>query len=238
MLQLIFVEFGPKQMVNGATSSEHDSSAVGKCLWFDHWDSWAPLKKKKESKYSPLLFFIPIIVVGALVVVAFVSSFSGSGNGSLQVEATASLYPSGSVNLAVQAGVNGTVVTTPSTLSLRPGHYVVTFADVQGFWAPTSKHIPVQSGKTVFAVEDYTPIKEVVDFSSTSFNSTHLTAVHGVTPVIWRNVSSQVVTLQSKFFGTIPVQPGGNTSYVFQTTGTYTFWIYNDQSVAGTITVS
>ena len=81
-------------------------------------------------------------------------------------------------------------------------------------------------------------IKKVIGFSQNSFNSTSLTAVHGVTPVIWVNVSSQVVTLQSKFFGTIPVQPGRNASFVFQAAGTFNFWIFNDQSVAGTITVS
>ena len=38
-------------------------------------DSCAPLKKRKESKFSPLLFFIPVIVITALVVAAFLGSF-------------------------------------------------------------------------------------------------------------------------------------------------------------------
>jgi hypothetical protein len=201
--------------------------------------SSAPLRKKKESRFSSLLFFIPVVVVTLLVVVALMGDLpGGSRDGKLQVEAKAYPYDSAPVSLSVEASVNGTAMRTPSNLSLTPGHYVVVFPTLAGYSPPSSRKVPVQAGTTTFAIGTYTPIWKVISFSQTYFNSTHISAVHGVTPVFWVNVSGQVVTLQSSFFGTRPIQPGGNTSFVFQTTGTFTFWIYGDQSVQGSVTVT
>jgi len=196
------------------------------------------LKKRNESRYSWLLFFIPVIVIAGLVIVPILGDITGGNLGRLEVEATASVYPKGTIALTVQVNVNGTSVTTPSTLNLHQGYYTVTFPSVAGYWPPTTRQVPVQSGKTVYAVQNYVPIRKVVSFGQASFNSTHVAAVHGVTPVIWVNVSSQVVTLQTSFFGTRPVQPRENTSYVFQTVGTFTYSIFGEQSVSGTVTVS
>jgi hypothetical protein len=198
----------------------------------------APMKKRKESRYSWLLFFIPIIIVAGLVFVAAYGSLFGNNMGELRVQAEAMPYHSPATSLSVQASVNGTALTTPSSLSLAAGKYTVSFASAAGYYPPTTRHVTVLAGKTSYAVSVFVPIKKVITFTPTAFNSTRITATHQVTPVFWVNISDQVVTLQSAAFGSRPIQPGGNMSMVFQSPGTFTFWIYGNSGVLGQVTVS
>ena len=198
-----------------------------------------PALKRKESRYSWLLFFIPVIVIGALVLAPILAGAFGRGNfGTLIVEANGHPYHSKPVSLQVQATINSMSVTTPSRSSLASGRYLISFATVPGYYPVPSRSIPLQAGQDTYAVGDYYPIKTVIDFTSSTFNATRAHAVHGVTPVFWVNTSNQIVTLQSTFFGTLQVVPGGNATYIFQAVGTFEFWIYNNPGVLGTVTVS
>ncbi|HXW37862.1 MAG TPA: hypothetical protein VEJ36_08190 [Nitrososphaerales archaeon] len=194
--------------------------------------------KKKESRYSWLLFFVPLLILSLAVAVPLISDSLGGNQGRLDVVATAYPYHESPISLIVQAEVNGTIVTTPDVLHLVAGYYAVEFPVQDGYTSPATKTAVVPAGVTATVVGSYYPIKKVIGFTEGYTNATRVSAIHGVTPVSWLNLSSQAVTLQSDFFGQLPIQPGENATMVFSQPGSYTWWVYTDKNVTGLITVS
>ena len=56
------------------------------------------------------------------------------------------------------------------------------------------------------------------------FNQTRITAKHGVTPIVWINPSAEDQFISSQLTGRIEILPMQNYTYVFQESGTFTFF--------------
>lgn len=187
--------------------------------------------KKRKSRYDPrvgkLLFILPAAIIIVLGVYAYVQL---NAPGTLVVQAESK---SGSP-LNVVATVNGKSGTTPWSLSLAQGNYQVTFASLNWYY-PTQPHdVALEPGTTAYAVAVYDPIGRVVQVTPSGFNTTTVTALHGVTQVNFTNPSSSAVTFKGAPFGNVPLSPGQTLSYTYPGAGTYEYMIL---STNDTVTV-
>jgi len=191
--------------------------------------------RKKGGRIGTLLFFIPVILIMAVVVYAIVSA-TGSQNGTLVVEAQSSGQSSHVISLAVAVSVNGQKVTTPATLTLSQGTYTVTFSGIPWYVTPPTRVVLVPAAKTSYAVGTYDPIEEFVSVNGGSFNRTSLSVLHGVTPVVWINPSSTDQVIYSPPMGKVDIPPMQNFTYVFPQKGT--FVVYFPAGGSGSVDVS
>jgi len=186
-------------------------------------------KPRRRRRSSVLPFFIPFVVVG--VIVAFILlSGSSSGPGTLVVRAG---Y--GGTFIAAGFTVNGATFTTPANVTLPAGDYTVDFAPLSWYATPSPQSVTVPERTAIYAFGTYTPISRFVGISSSAFNSTTISALHGVTPVVWVNRENVPVTILSSVFSEETIDPGQSFSYVFQSAGTYGFQIFGG---ASTLTVN
>jgi plastocyanin len=192
--------------------------------------------KKSKSRYNSrvgkLFFILPILIIGVLVVYAFVELNSpgtlivqaeGCVNSVSSTTTTTGNCPS--INVPVTVGSKSG--TTPWTLSLSQGTYTVNFTAAQWYYPPPEHEVVIDPGLTAYAVAIYNPINKVVQVSPSGFNTTSVAALHGVTLVKWTNPSSSVVTFEGSPYGRIPLDPGESYSAIFATAGTYTFNVLN-----------
>lgn len=184
------------------------------------------------------LFLLPIVLLGSFFAYQIVAIDFGSNMGKLVVSAQATRYLNTTISITAPATLGTTILETPYTTRLASGSYTVSFGNIPGYKTPSAETVSLPPEKTVYVVGKYDLILKVVTFTGTYFNATQLTAHHSVTPVVWVNISSQVVTLDSTIFGTRPVGPGQNTSFIFQDTGSFQFWIYGNSKVSGVVSVS
>lgn len=195
-------------------------------------------KKRYNSTLGKLFFIIPVLIIGTLVIYAYVQL---SSPGTLIINAensycTAVQVPTNAIcsHLIVAATVNGKTGETPWTLSLTQGNYLVNFTSVEWYYPSAGRDVGVVPGQTVYAVGLYDPIARVIQVTPSGFNATTVTALHGVTAVNWTNPSKSLVSFQGAPFVRVPLEPGQTYSYVFPTAGTYK---YNLVSTNYTLTV-
>jgi hypothetical protein len=184
-------------------------------------------KSKYNSRLGKLFFILPVLIIGTLVVYAYVEL---SSPGTLIVRAETS----NQIQLNVVASADGKSGETPWTLSITQGNYVVNFTSLQWYYPPASRDVGVLPGQTVYAAATYYPIGRVIRVTPSGFNATVVTALHGVTPVNWTNPTSSLVTFEGPPFQVVPLEPGQTVSYIFPTAGIYDYTI---SSTNDTVTV-
>jgi len=182
------------------------------------------MKRRKGGRFGSLVFFIPVILV--LVVIAYAviaGSVSPVGTLTITAQSSGQYYPAVGLNATAKVGAHSGV--TPFSLSLTEGTYTVTFATLPWYSTPAPRTADLVAGTTTFAVGVYDPLVRTVSISGDQFNNTRLTAMHGVTPVVWVNRMSQDVVLHSPVTGNVVVPAAQNFTYVFKAAGTFTFSI-------------
>ena len=191
-------------------------------------------RKRGRDRFGRLVFFIPILIVLLLVAFALWSGATGT-SGVLMVRAQSA--SSASTSLPASVSVNGETSTVPFNLTLAQGSYVVTFNPLGWYTAPPPETVVVPAGKTSYAVGVYTPVERVVAISNDGFNQTSITALHGVTPVVWVNEAGSPVVLDVQGVKAVPLEAGQNYTQVFQSAGKFAYSIFNT-SEQGRVTVS
>ncbi len=184
-----------------------------------------------------LLFLIPIIFVSAVVLYAALGG-AGATSGTLVVEAQSGSKYSPARALSVSVTVGGRAGVTPFNLTLTQATYIVTFPAVKWYDAPVPREVNVSGGKTSFVIGQYHPIVDVVSVTQDQFNVTNIAALHGVTPVVWVNPTSDYVTLSGSETGVITIPSMQNYTYIFQHAGTYGISIVGSSSTNLIATVS
>jgi hypothetical protein len=195
------------------------------------------MKSKKRNPFGVLVFFIPIVLIVSVVAYAIITG-TASPTGTLVAEAQSSsryYFPIG-LNVSVAVGTRSGV--TPLTLFLAAGTYRVTFSSLAWYSTPSPRDVSVSSSRTSYAVGVYDPLVEAVSIGQNQFNNTRLSAMHGVTPVVFVNHMSSPVVLESDLTGNISIRPSQNFTYVFQNRGSFDFTLSGSASQALTVAVS
>ena len=193
--------------------------------------------RSRRAKTGTVLFFIPIVLVIAVVVYSVISA-TASVNGTLEINAQSSGRYFSSSKLNVSASVGTSSGITPFSLELPQGVYTVVFSGLKWYETPPPREVTVSRGVTSFAVAIYDPILQVVSVQGNQFNSTKLVAEHGVTPVIWVNHMGDYAVMTSTLTGNILIPPSQNFTYIFKEAGTYEFSLPISGSNVLTIVVS
>ena len=196
--------------------------------------------KKSKSRPNPwitkLFFILPVLIIVILVVYAYVN-LNSPGTLMVRAENDSCLTAGDSYcqQLQVQVSVNSMTGETPWTLSLAQGDYVVKFTTIQWYYSPASRDVALQADQTEYAVAVYQPIARVIAVTSSGFNATAVTALHGTTPVIWINSGSSPATFNSPL-GRTTLQVGQNLTYIFSSPGRFTYQAFNtNQNVTVTV---
>jgi hypothetical protein len=195
-------------------------------------------RRKPNRKLTVALFFIPVVIIGGVLAYAFVSYVFTPTTGTLYVAMEAAPYRAPIKFLQGTVGVDSTSVASPANLTLKAGAHTVIFPQVKGYLTPSARSIEVFAGKLAYAYGVYYPIKVVIIVTPQSFNATKVSAIHGITPVVWVNTSSQTVTLQGTSWNVASINPGGNFTYVYQDAGLNSFEILGNGGVSGQVNVS
>ena len=125
------------------------------------------------------------------------------------------------VPVKVQATVDGMTGTTPFSVSLPQGNYQVNYSSIPWYQTPASKEVAVAPGQTVYAVAQYLPTVRVIGVSPSGFNSSLITVLHGVTPVVWINRSGSSVTFDSNESGMQILGAGQNVTVIYPDPGNF-----------------
>ena len=187
--------------------------------------------RRKNNRFGTLLFIVPIVLVAALVAYAIVDTTS-FGNGTLIIRAQTSTKYYSALYLNVTVTAAGKSGTTPLTLSLPQGTYTVTFPSQQWFTPPPSRTVNLTSRGDSFVVGVYNPIPVSVSVNQDKFNTTKITVLHRVTPLIWVNPTQNYAVISSDLTGRIIIPPLQNATYVFQNPGSYVFTIVGSTSAS------
>lgn len=185
--------------------------------------------KKNQRRIGTLLFFVPMLIIIGLVVYAFIQV---TAPGTLVVNALGhdSYVNGSSQGSPIQASFtvvdsSGKTVhsgTTEATFSLSSGTYTVTYGSQEWYTTPSDVTIAVPNGMKVYSVGVYQVIPTAVSISQSGFNSTQVSALEAVTPVIWINNSGQLVILSVQS-AKVPLEPGQNYTRIFQNAGSVAF---------------
>lgn len=187
------------------------------------------MKRRKERRIGTLLFLIPILLLSAFFAYTIIRS-ANSYTGTLVIRAQTSsrYYPAEYLN--VSAGVSGQTGITPFRLTLAQGTYIVSFSGERGFVTPPQRTVNVTSGVTAYAIGVYDPIPVLVSVGQDRFNTTSVTVLPGITPLVWTNPTSKSEVITSDLTGQILIPPMQNSSYVFQSQGKFSFSLVGTQS--------
>jgi hypothetical protein len=187
--------------------------------------------RKRRDRYGTLVFLIPVVLVVALAAYAiFDATLSQDGTLIVTAQTSAKYYPVEYLNVAVSlAGKSGT---TPFNITLPQGTYTVTFPSQRWFTSPLSRTVNVTARGDSFVVGVYDPIPVTVSVSQTKFNTTAISVLHKVTPLIWVNPTNGYEVISSTLTGRIIIAPMQNYTYVFQESGSYSFSIVGSASPA------
>jgi hypothetical protein len=197
-------------------------------------------RKKRDERLGKLAFFIPLIVIISLVVYGY---FQVNAPGTIKVEALAfdKYAPVGDQNttLSVTANVDGTTETTPFSVSVSAGTYDVTFGSNQWYVTATPHTVTLGGHQTAFAVGTYNVVAKVITLTQAGFNATSVSALHGVTPVIWINDLNKTVSIGVLPYGNQVLEPGQNFTAIYQNTGSFEYAspVGGSSSSSGTVTV-
>jgi hypothetical protein len=191
-------------------------------------------RSKGSPRFGRIIFLIPVVVIVALVFFAIFDT-GATQPGTLDVVAESSGRYSPSVQLHVSVAVGSTVETSPFNFSLSQGQYLVTYGPAEWYVTPPSRLVSVLSGRMQYAIGTYEPLIRAISINQTGFNATSITALHGVTPVVWINQGASRVILEIDSIGNIPLNPSQNYTTVLPSQGTYSFDIFNTR-FGGTVT--
>jgi len=184
--------------------------------------------RRKKKRFQRLVFFTPLMVILVIVMLTLLSGFSTTGVLSVSAETSDRYYSAYPLFPSVTAA--STTQRAPFNLTLAGGTYSVSFGSLPGFLTPPPRGVTVLPGKTAFAVGVYSPILKVVGVTSTGFNSTGVSAIHDVTPVVWVNGLSSYAVLEIDTVGSVVVPPSANYTHVFSHAGTYSYNLFNGNS--------
>lgn len=190
-------------------------------------------RPKRTRRLGRLAFFIPTIVILILVVVAFVTVLSVQ-SGTLVVYAESSGRYAPSVALRPTVTVGSVTRISPFNLTLSQGEYTVTYGPLEWYATPSARSIFVSNGRTQFAAGVYSPIIRTIAITQSGFNMTAVTAMHGVTPVVWLNEGGSSVVLEIHSLRYVTLNPSQNFTFVFPSGGTFSFDVPNT-SFNGTV---
>lgn len=183
-------------------------------------------RKNAPSRTGRIVFFIPVLIM--LVIVAFgIISFISTQSGTLVVEAMSSGRYSPTIQLHPSVSVSNKTMQSPFNLTLPHGQYTVVFGPLSWYLTPAARTVVVSGGKTQFAVAVYAPVVRVISISSAGFNSTAVTAEHGLTPVVWVNVGVELYTLNIQGLARVSLNPGENYTAIFSSQGTFGYSVLN-----------
>ena len=196
--------------------------------------------QRRRNRLANIAFFLPVVVIIGLVVFGY---FYATRPGTLDVAAWAQnkylSEPEQSTPIHVSAMVGSTSGTTPFSLSLPAGQYEVTYPAIPWYYTPSSNEVAVTNGRTVYSTGAYDVIVKIIALSSAGFNATTVSALHGVTPVIWINTSGSNLELEVSGQGNYILSPDQNFTAIFSSPGTYQFATPSGSSTStsGIITV-
>lgn len=182
--------------------------------------------RSRSRRFGRIVFFVPIAVVLALVVIGLLSVTSIT-TGTLVVETISSDRYSPSIQLHASVSVGSTGRTSPFNLTLSQGSYTVVYGALPWYVTPVPRSLFLPNGRTEYAIGTYTPILRGIAITPNGLNSTDITAEHGVTPVVWINERSTVSVLVISDIGRIPLNPSQNYTMVFSSQGSFFFDIFN-----------
>ena len=191
--------------------------------------------KRRKPPLRRLTFFAPTILLAAVVLYALLGGVPTSGTLEVRAETSGSYYAS--FYLFPVATVGNTAMRAPFNLTLAQGTYNVIFAPVNGFVTPSGKTVTVLPGKVAYAIGVYQPVVRAVQMTASGFNATSVSALHGVTPVVWVNHGANYLVLELDSVGPVVVYPNANYTHVFSASGTFAYSIF-DTNYAGYVTVS
>jgi hypothetical protein len=156
------------------------------------------------------------------------ATHSYSGTLVVRAQTSSKYYPAEYLN--VSAFVSGQSRITPFTVTVAQGTYTVSFSGLRWFVTPQQRSVNVTSGVTSYVIGVYDPIPVVVSVGQNKFNSTSVTVLDRITPLIWTNPTSHSVVITSDTTGQISIPPMQNSTYVFQSQGTFSFSLVGSQS--------
>lgn len=178
--------------------------------------------RRRRAHHANFVFWIPVIVVIVLTVVALATQVSNQ-NGTIAIRALTSGRYSAQVSLRAPYAVGTTTGFTPSNLTMARGAYTIVFGGVAWFKTPPADNIFLPGGKTYYATGFYDPILKVFEITNEGINATSVTALHGVTPVIWLNHSTADVILEFQDGSRADIHPSQNFTRVFISPGVFSF---------------
>ena len=186
------------------------------------------LKKqsRRQKSLGKLAFFVPVVVIALVVVVGIINSATNQ-SGTIIVEAYNSGRYSPQVALHPKVEVGAQTSTAPFNLTLPGGTYSVTYESIAWYATPDSRTVTIVGGRTAYAVGVYSPVVRVISIGPNGFNSTLVTAFHGVTPVVWVNDNSTFAVVDISSVGRIILEPSQNYTVIFPSTGVYLYDILN-----------
>ena len=188
-----------------------------------------PGRARTSSKAGRLLFFIPIAALAFLVVFGLLGA-SSTRDGTLVVEAVSSGRYAPPVPLHVSATVDGKSAGTPFNVTLPAGKYTVVYNSTRWFNTPDARPVVLAGGATGYAIGTYLPVVMSIGITQGGFNSTAVTALHSITPVVWVNLGAKAVELQIEGVGTVRIPPSLNFTHVFQSQGSFGFFLVNSSA--------
>lgn len=201
---------------------------------------WTVKSRKKRSWLGNLLFVLPFALILGLLIYGYLHTAS-PGKVDIQAVSENKYLPAGQTSspLSVQVTVNGLMETTPYIGSLPTGTYTVSYATIPWYQTPAPKNVSVGNGLTVDATGTYTVIPVFIQVNGSGFNTTSVSAEHGVTPVIWMNPTSSDILIGVAPYGKELLGPGQNFTTIFQSPGAYEFTssVGNPFSSSGTVKV-
>lgn len=175
-----------------------------------------------KRRLGILLFLVPLMIIGTVIAYQLVQGiYSQTGTLIVRAQSSARYYRSAGLNVSATVGVASGV--TPFELELTQGTYKVKFSEQKWYHTPPERLVNVPNGKSSYIVGVYDPIVDEVLIGNSKFNSTELTAMHGVTPVVWINEMSESVVIDSSLTGRVSIAPSQNFTYIFQKVGVFTF---------------
>jgi len=190
--------------------------------------SQAMSMRRSRRRPGRLVFLFPLLLLTIAIAYGYLTSNQPA---TLVLTARAS-----GREISTIVSVNGRYYSTPTNLSLPQGLYSVTFADLQWYQTPAERSVTLFAGRTAYALGEYLPAPRVVTITSKGFDTTTITALHGVTPVTWTNRGNGTLILDGDSFNRAFLLPLQNFTYVYPASGTFMFWIDSTQ-IQGTVSV-
>lgn len=178
-------------------------------------------------KIGVLLFLLPVVVLGSVVVYSYILTTTAPVNGTLVVKSivyTNSLGENKSLELKAVFFFQGKAYTAPRNFSLLAGTYSVTFQQIEGLYQASQCTVTVIPGKTAYCIGSYKAMPKTIQFTGNEFVPNETSAYANITPVIWINNSKNNSVFYLQSYGKVILLPGQSFSYIFNSSGIFSFY--------------